>query len=291
MSARTATSPSREASAGGARIARRFAALAGEGRAGLIAFITAGDPDLATSRAILEGLPAAGADLIELGMPFTDPMADGPAIQASSLRALKAGMTLAKVIGMVAEFRRADADTPIVLMGYYNPIYSYGVDRFLADAGRAGVDGLIVVDLPPEEDEELCIPAGAAGLDFIRLATPTTDAARLPRVLNRAGGFLYYVSITGITGTRTASVEAVRAAVARLKASTRLPVAVGFGIREPAQAAAIAGFADAAVVGSALVDRVVGKLDRQGRPGPDTAAHVLELVRALAAGIRAARRA
>lgn len=291
MSARAVASPSREALAKGARIARRFAALAGEGRAGLIAFITAGDPDLATSRAILEGLPAAGADLIELGMPFTDPMADGPAIQASSLRALKAGMTLSKVIGMVADFRRADADTPIVLMGYYNPIYSYGVDRFLADARRAGVDGLIVVDLPPEEDEELCIPAGAAGLDFIRLATPTTDAARLPRVLNRAGGFLYYVSITGITGTRAASVEAVRAAVARLKASTRLPVAVGFGIREPTQAAAIASFADAAVVGSALVDRVASKLGPTGAPTPEAAAHVLELVRALAAGIRAARRA
>jgi len=272
------------------RIGRRFAALAGEKRAGLVAFVTAGDPDLATSRAILEALPEAGADLIELGMPFSDPMADGPAIQASSLRALKSGTTLAKVLELVASFRRRDADTPIVLMGYYNPIYSYGVERFLADAKAVGVDGLIIVDLPPEEDEELCIPARRAGIDFIRLATPTTDAARLPKVLTHASGFLYYVSITGITGTRSASTEAVEAAVRRLKASTRLPIAVGFGIRAPEQAAAIARFADAAVVGSALVDRIAQKLDSHGKPAPDTASHVLELVRALSASIRTARR-
>ena len=287
MSLGAAASP--VAAAAGTRIARRFAALAKEKRAGLIAFITAGDPDLPTSRAILEGLAEAGADLIELGMPFTDPMADGPAIQASSLRALKSGMTLAKVLELVAAFRRRDGETPIVLMGYYNPIYSYGVDRFLADARRAGVDGLIIVDLPPEEDEELCIPATRAGLDFIRLATPTTDAARLPKVLTHASGFLYYVSITGITGTRSASTEAVAAAVKRLKSATELPVAVGFGIREPEQAAAIARFADAAVVGSALVDRVARKLDPHGKPAPDAASHVLELVRALSRGVRAAR--
>lgn len=290
MSARAAVSPADEASRRSTRISRRFAALAAENRAGLVAFITAGDPDLATSRAILAGLPEAGADLIELGMPFTDPMADGPAIQASSLRALKSGMTLAKVLDLVAGFRRRDALTPIVLMGYYNPIYSYGVDRFLADAKDSGVDGLIIVDLPPEEDDELCLPAIAAGLDFIRLATPTTDGARLPKVLEHAGGFLYYVSITGITGTRGAAVEAVETAVKRLKSATRLPIAVGFGIREPDQAAAIARFADAAVVGSALVDRVARKLDAHGQPAADTAQHVLDLVRALASSIRAARR-
>jgi tryptophan synthase alpha chain len=289
VSARAAASPAAEPAAG-TRIGRRFAQLAAERRAGLIAFVTAGDPDLATSRAILEGLPQAGADLIELGMPFTDPMADGPAIQAASLRALKSGMTLPKVLELVASFRRRDEQTPIVLMGYYNPIYSYGVQRFLGDAKRAGVDGLIIVDLPPEEDEELCIPSRRAGLDFIRLATPTTDAARLPKVLTHASGFLYYVSITGITGTRSASTEAVEAAVKRLKAATKLPVAVGFGIREPGQAAAIARFADAAVVGSALVDRVAQKLDPHGKPAPDTADHVLDLVRALSAGIRAVRR-
>ncbi|HVG81154.1 MAG TPA: tryptophan synthase subunit alpha [Methylomirabilota bacterium] len=271
------------------RIGRRFAALAAENRAGLVAFVTAGDPDLATSRAILDGLPEAGADLIELGMPFSDPMADGPAIQASSLRALQSGMTLPKVLEVVAQFRRRDEETPIVLMGYYNPIYSYGSERFLADAKRAGVDGLIIVDLPPEEDEELCLPAARAGLDFIRLATPTTDAARLPKVLTHASGFLYYVSITGITGTRSASTEAVEAAVKRLKSATKLPVAVGFGIRGPEQAAAIARFADAAVVGSALVDRVAQKLDGHGKAAPDTASHVLELVRELGTSIRAAR--
>jgi len=276
--------------AGGTRIGRRFAGLAAQGRAGLVTFVTAGDPDIAVSSQILAGLPAAGADLIELGMPFTDPMADGPAIQASSLRALRSGMRLASVLDMVGAFRRQDKDTPIVLMGYYNPIYSYGVDRFLGNAREAGVDGLILVDLPPEEDEELCIPAGRAGLDFIRLATPTTDSRRLPKVITNASGFVYYVSITGITGTRSASTDAVEAAVKRLKQATDLPVAVGFGIRTPEQAAAIARFADAAVVGSALVDRVARKLDEHGKPAPDTAEHVLELVRSLADGIRAARR-
>ena len=289
MSARSAPAVADDPASRPTRIGRRFASLAAERRAGLIAFITAGDPDIAVSSQILAGLPGAGADLIELGMPFTDPMADGPAIQASSLRALRSGMRLTKVLDIVAAFRRQDDETPIVLMGYYNPIYSYGVERFLSDARGAGVDGLIIVDLPPEEDEELCIPARRAGLDFIRLATPTTDAARLPKVLNHASGFLYYVSITGITGTRSASTDVVEAAVDRLKQATKLPVAVGFGIRNPEQAAAIARFADAAVVGSALVDRVAQKLDAHGQPMADTAEHVLELVRKLAGGIRSAR--
>ena len=289
MSARSAPAVADDPASRPTRIGRRFASLAAERRAGLIAFITAGDPDIAVSSQILAGLPGAGADLIELGMPFTDPMADGPAIQASSLRALRSGMRLTKVLDIVAAFRRQDDETPIVLMGYYNPIYSYGVERFLSDARGAGVDGLIIVDLPPEEDEELCIPARRAGLDFIRLATPTTDAARLPKVLNHASGFLYYVSITGITGTRSASTDVVEAAVDRLKQATKLPVAVGFGIRNPEQAAAIARFADAAVVGSALVDRVAQKLDAHGKPAADTAEHVLEFVRKLAGGIRSAR--
>jgi tryptophan synthase alpha chain len=289
VSARSAPAVADDPASRPTRIGRRFASLAAERRAGLIAFITAGDPDIAVSSQILAGLPGAGADLIELGMPFTDPMADGPAIQASSLRALRSGMRLTKVLDIVAVFRRQDDATPIVLMGYYNPIYSYGVERFLSDARGAGVDGLIIVDLPPEEDEELCIPARRAGLDFIRLATPTTDAVRLPKVLNHASGFLYYVSITGITGTRSASTDVVEAAVDRLKQATKLPVAVGFGIRNPEQAAAIARFADAAVVGSALVDRVAQKLDAHGQPAADTAEHVLELVRNLAGGIRSAR--
>jgi tryptophan synthase alpha chain len=289
VSARSAPAVADDPASRPTRIGRRFTSLAAERRAGLIAFITAGDPDIAVSSQILAGLPGAGADLIELGMPFTDPMADGPAIQASSLRALRSGMRLTKVLDIVAAFRRQDDATPIVLMGYYNPIYSYGVERFLSDARGAGVDGLIIVDLPPEEDEELCIPARRAGLDFIRLATPTTDAARLPKVLNHASGFLYYVSITGITGTRSASTDVVEAAVDRLKQATKLPVAVGFGIRNPEQAAAIARFADAAVVGSALVDRVAQKLDAHGKPAADTAEHVLELVRKLAGGIRSAR--
>jgi len=272
------------------RIARRFGQLAAEGRGGLVAFVTAGDPDPATARAVLQGLPAAGADVIELGMPFTDPMADGPAIQASSLRALKAGATLRGTLAAVTEFRRGDDATPIVLMGYFNPIHSYGVDRFLADARAAGVDGLIIVDLPPEEDAELCLPAIAAGLNFIRLATPTTDDRRLPTVLGNTSGFLYYVSIAGITGTRSAAQADVTAAVRRLKAHTDLPVAVGFGIRTPEQAAAVARVADAAVVGSALVGCIGDHLDAAGRARPDLVAAVLGLVRELADGVRGARR-
>jgi tryptophan synthase alpha chain len=272
------------------RIDARFAELAEIGRAGLVTFVTAGDPDPATSLAIVRALPAAGADLIELGMPFSDPMADGPAIQASSLRALRAGQSMIGTLELVRKFRGEDTATPIVLMGYYNPIYQYGVERFLADASGAGVDGLIVVDLPPEEDEELCLPAKAAGLHFIRLATPTTDDRRLPAVLRNTAGFVYYVSIAGITGTRSAADADIARAVGRLKRHTQLPVAVGFGIRNPAQAAAVATAADAAVVGSALVDRVAANLDNQGRARPELKDAVLGLVRELAAGIREQRR-
>ena len=289
MSALEASTRAPSATSDSGRIRRRFATLASEGRAGLVAFVTAGDPDLATSRAILEGLPKSGADLVELGMPFTDPMADGPAIQASSLRALKAGTRLKDVLGLVGDFRRKDAETPVVLMGYYNPIYSYGVPHFLDEARAAGVDGLIVVDLPPEEDEELCLPAAAKGINFIRLATPTTDRRRLPQVLANSSGFLYYVSITGITGTRSAAVGRVAEAVRSLKQSTDLPIAVGFGIRTAAQAAEVARVADAAVVGSALVQRVAERLDPEGRPLGDCAGHVLELAEELAAAVRAAR--
>lgn len=268
------------------RIARRFAELAKAGRAGLVTFITAADPDPATCLAILNGLPKAGADVIEVGMPFSDPMADGPAIQASSLRALNAGGSMKTTLGLVAAFRREDATTPIVLMGYYNPIYVYGVERFLKDAREAGADGLILVDLPPEEDEELCLPARAAGIDFIRLATPTTDERRLPAVLKHASGFVYYVSIAGITGTRAPDLAAVAANVARIKAETDLPVAVGFGIRTAAQAADIARVADAAVVGSVLVE-AVGRLADQ--PREVVASAVLDLVAGLAQGVRTAR--
>jgi tryptophan synthase alpha chain len=271
------------------RIARRFAALATEGRAGLVTYIVAGDPDAATSLALLRGLPLAGADLIELGMPFSDPMADGPAIQAAGLRALKAGMTLRGTLDLVRRFRSEDDATPIVLMGYYNPIYRYGIDSFLADARASGVDGLIVVDLPPEEDAELCLPALAAGIDFIRLTAPTTDAARLPVVLERASGFVYYVSITGITGTKSAKAADVAASVARLRRHTKLPVAVGFGIKTPDQAEAVARFADAAVVGTALVQRIAANLDAAGRAGSGLVDAVLADVAALAAGVRAAR--
>ncbi len=268
------------------RIRARFAALKQAGRGGLVTFFTAGDPDLATSKRILEGLPAAGADVIELGMPFTDPMADGPAIQASSQRALKAGIKLAEIIELVAAFRGKDADTPVILMGYYNPIYNYGVERFLADAKAAGVDGLIVVDLPPEEDQELCLPALAAGVNFIRLATPTTDDARLPKVLANTSGFVYYVSIMGITGTRSAAGEEIRLAVERLKRHTDLPIAVGFGITTPQQAAEVAAVADAAVVGSALVEQVRRQLDDQGRAKPGLVDAVLQSVSDLAKGVR-----
>ena len=271
------------------RIERRFAALKGASRGGLVTFITAGDPNYELSLDLVRQLPAAGADVIELGMPFTDPMADGPAIQASSLRALRTGMTLKKTLRLVTEFRKGDNETPIILMGYYNPIYSYGVPAFLKDAKAAGVDGLIVVDLPPEEDEELCLPALKAGLNFIRLATPTTDDKRLPAVLRNTSGFVYYVSIAGITGTRSAANADVSAAVARLKRHTDLPVAVGFGIKTADQAAEIAKVADAAVVGSALVSRIGAHVDDSGTASPKAVSETLALVRELAAGVRRAR--
>jgi tryptophan synthase alpha chain len=270
------------------RIDRRFAKLKAEGRAGLVTFVTAGDPDLETSRKILLGLPKAGADVIELGMPFSDPMADGPAIQASSLRALKAGHKMRATLALVAEFRKHDPDTPIVLMGYYNPIYVYPNDKFLDDALAAGVDGLIVVDLPPEEDDELCLPATERGLNFIRLATPTTDARRLPAVLQNTSGFLYYVSITGITGAAAPDVNAVHMHVGQLKKATALPVAVGFGVRSPAQAKALAEVADAVVVGSALVGAIEKSLGADGRCTSKTVRSVLDLVNSLAAAVRAA---
>ncbi len=271
------------------RIEQRFAELRAEGRAGLITFLCAGDPDPTTFATILRGLPGAGADLIEVGMAFSDPMADGPAIQAGNLRALRAGMTLAGTLGLVREFRRTDATTPLILMGYYNPIYRYGPERFLDDAKAAGVDGLIMIDLPPEEDDELCLPALGRDLCFIRLATPTTDDRRLPRVLANTRGFIYYVSITGITGSGAPVIEQVQNAVTRLRRHTELPVAVGFGIRSPEQAAAIARAADAAVVGSALVDRIAGALDARGRAGAGLAEAVLGQVAALAEGVRGAR--
>jgi tryptophan synthase alpha chain len=272
------------------RIERRFASLKAANRGGFVTFITAGDPNYELSLDLLRQLPAAGADVIELGMPFTDPMADGPAIQASSLRALRTGMTLRKTLKLIAEFRQGDNETPIILMGYYNPIYSYGVPAFLKDAKAAGVDGLIVVDLPPEEDEELCLPALKAGLNFIRLATPTTDDKRLPAVLRNTSGFVYYVSIAGITGTRSAANADVSAAVARLKRHTDLPVAVGFGINTAEQAAAIAKVADAAVVGSALVNRIGAQVGADGTASPQAVTDTLALVRELAAGVRRARR-
>jgi tryptophan synthase alpha chain len=272
------------------RIEERFAALKREGRAALVTFVTAGDPDPATSLEILRALPRAGADIIELGMPFTDPMADGPAIQASSLRALKAGQNMARTLAMVAEFRNPDAATPIVLMGYYNPIYIYGVARFLRDAKAAGVDGLIVVDLPPEEDGELCLPALAAGLNFIRLATPTTDDQRLPAVLANTSGFVYYVSITGITGMAAPDTGKVKAAVARIKRHTALPVAVGFGVKTAAHAGAIAAVADGVVVGSALIDALKQSLDRDMKATKSSVKAVVDLVTGLAEGVRGARR-
>jgi tryptophan synthase alpha chain len=272
------------------RLKTRFDALKAEGRAGLITFVTAGDPDPDTAAALLAGLPGAGADVIELGMPFSDPMADGPAIQASSLRALKAGQNMIRTLAMVREFRRTDDATPIVLMGYYNPIYIYGNDRFLADAKAAGVDGLIVVDLPPEEDNELCLPALKAGLDFIRLATPTTDDARMTRVLTNTSGFIYYVSITGITGTRAAEATDVAEHVAALRARTDMPIAIGFGIKTPEQAAAMAREGDAAVVGSALVEKVREGLDAGGRASAALVPDMLAYVSALARGVRGARK-
>jgi tryptophan synthase alpha chain len=270
------------------RIDRRFAKLKRDGRPGLVTFITAGDPDIETSTQILLGLPQAGADIIELGMPFSDPMADGPAIQASSLRALQAGQKMRDTLAMVTAFRIVDQDTPIVLMGYYNPIYVHPNEAFVAEAIAAGVDGLIVVDLPPEADEELCLPATAAGLNFIRLATPTTDAKRLPAVLRNTSGFLYYVSITGITGAAAPDVNSVHTQVRRIKESTALPVAVGFGVKSPEQAQALGKVADAVVVGSALVGAIEKSLDANGRSTSKTVPAVLDLVGSLAAALRAA---
>ncbi|MGB8275148.1 MAG: tryptophan synthase subunit alpha [Alphaproteobacteria bacterium] len=270
---------------------KRFAALQAENRAGFVTFITAGDPDPETSLALMKGLPAAGADVIELGMPFSDPMADGLAIQQSSTRALRSGMTLRHTLDQVRAFRTTDRTTPVVLMGYYNPIYIYGVERFLADARAAGVDGLIIVDLPPEEDAELCLPAIAAGLNFIRLATPTTDDVRLPAVLTHTSGFVYYVSITGITGAKAADIRTIEAAVARLRRHTDLPIAVGFGIATPEQATEVARVADAAVVGSALVRRIAGNLDEAGRAKPGLVEDVLSFAKTLARGVGAARSA
>jgi len=273
------------------RIDNRFADLKRQGRAALVTFLTAGDPDPETSLAILKALPDAGADVIEVGMPFTDPMADGPAIQASSQRALKAGQNMKKTLAMIRSFRAADDTTPIVLMGYYNPIYIYGVDKFLVDAKAAGVDGLIVVDLPPEEDDELCVPALKAGLNFIRLATPTTDDKRLPAVLANTSGFVYYVSVTGITGMAAADPWAVTAAVTRIKRHTKLPVAVGFGVKAAEQARAIAQAADGVVVGSALIDALKATLDADGKAQANSVGAVADLVSALAQGVRGAKQA
>lgn len=271
------------------RIKRRFEALAENNRAGLVTFITAGDPDPDISEAIIRGLPDAGADVIELGMPFSDPMADGPVVQVSSQRALRAGQTQRRTLDMVSRFREHDADTPIVLMGYYNPIYIYGVDRFVNDAADAGVDGLIIVDVPPEEDPELRVPAAAAGIDFVRLATPTSDEDRLPLLMEAASGFVYYVSITGITGTRSAETSNVADAVARIRRFTDLPVAVGFGVKTPQQAAEIARVADAAVVGSAIVQRIADATKEGGGFSPDLVESVLGFVRELAEGVHQAR--
>ncbi|WP_131113993.1 tryptophan synthase subunit alpha [Lichenihabitans psoromatis] len=272
------------------RLTARFSACAEQDRAALVCFITAGDPDLTTSAALLKALPAAGADVIELGMPFTDPMADGPVIQAAGLRALKAGQTLRKTLAMVRDFRETDSETPIVLMGYYNPIYVHGVERFLADAVAAGVDGMIVVDLPPEEDDELCRPAIAAGLNFIRLATPTTDDERMPAVIANTSGFVYYVSVNGVTGSAVPDYTSVAAAVMRIKAHTSLPVAVGFGVKTPADAAAVASHADGVVVGSALISVIVSTLDAEDRATTETVPAAVAFVRSLASGVQAGRR-
>jgi tryptophan synthase alpha chain len=272
------------------RIARRFASLREEGRAGLVTYLTAGDPDPDTSVKLFAGLAAAGADLIEIGMPFSDPMADGPVIQEAGQRALMQGINLRRTLAFVRELRRLDDATPIVLMGYYNPIYRYGPEVFARDAVAAGVDGAIVVDLPPEEDAELTGPARAAGFDVIRLATPTSDEQRLPRIVEHASGFIYYVAIAGITGTRSADSSEVVAAVAGLRRFTDLPIAVGFGIRTPEQAAAVARAADAAVVGTALVQRLADNLDPDGRAERGLVDAVLADVRALAEGVRGARK-
>ncbi len=288
-SAAAAKTPETTRTTEGGRIAACFEHLRWENRAGLVAFITGGDPDAATSQALLEGLAGAGADVIELGMPFSDPMADGPSIQASSLRALKAGATLRAILQQVRDFRKSDNRTPLVLMGYYNPIYVYGAEDFARDARDAGVDGLIVVDLPPEEDTELRVPATQAGLHCIRLATPTTDDARLPVVLANTGGFVYYVSIAGITGTKSAASGEVTEAVSRLRRHTDLPVAVGFGIKTPQQAGGVAAVADAAVVGSALVDTIAAALDGQGRASPGLVEDVLAFVSKMSKSVRGGR--
>lgn len=273
------------------RLTACFALTRAENRAALVTYVMAGDPDAETSFAILEALPGAGADIIELGLPFTDPMADGPAIQAAGLRALKAGQNTTRTLDLVRRFRAGDADTPIILMGYFNPIHTYGVARFLADAKDAGVDGFIVVDLPPEMDDEFCLPALSAGFAFIRLATPTTDDRRLPTVLQNTAGFLYYVSITGVTGTATPDFDRVGAAVERIKRQTTLPVVVGFGVKSGTHAAAVARHADGVVVGSALVDAVGASLDENGCATPGTREAVVALVRDLADGIRSVKKA
>lgn len=271
------------------RIKRRFAALAAEGRAGLVTFVTAGDPDHEASAAIIKGLPGAGADIIELGMPFTDPMADGPAVQVSSQRALKAGQDMRGTIALVRDFRQQDDDTPIVLMGYYNPIYIYGVEAFVEDAADAGVDGLIIVDMPPEEDTELREPAARAGIDFVRLTTPTSGDDRLPLLMESASGFVYHVSITGVTGTRSAETGNVAEAVSRIRKYTDLPIAVGFGIKTPEQAREIARVADAAVVGSAIVDRIANAVSDKSGDSSDPVQSVLQFVGSLSDGVRQAR--
>ena len=271
------------------RIDRRMAKLKAEGRPALVTYFMGGDPDYETSLSIMKALPGAGADVIELGMPFSDPMADGPAIQAAGLRALKSGQTLAKTLKMAAEFRAGDNETPIVLMGYYNPIYIYGVDRFLVDAKASGVDGLIVVDLPPEMDAELCIPALKAGINFIRLATPTTDDKRLPKVLENTSGFVYYVSMTGITGSALADTGKVAAAVKRIKGHTELPVCVGFGVKTAEQARVIGASSDGVVVGTAIVNAVANVLGPKGEKTADPAQAVATLVSGLAQGVRSAR--
>jgi tryptophan synthase alpha chain len=268
------------------RIEARFASLKQQGRAALVTFVTAGDPDYKTSLAIFKGLPKAGADIIEVGMPFTDPMADGPAIQAAGLRALKAGQTTTKTLQLVKDFRKSDAETPIVLMGYYNPIYVRGVGRFLKEAKAAGVDGLIIVDLPPEEDDELCIPALKAGIDFIRLATPTTDDKRAPAVFRNTGGFVYYVSVLGITGTKAPDLKSVAANVKRLRNHTSLPIAVGFGVKTAEQARTIARNAEGVVVGSALVGAIAASLNKKGEATAKTPSAVHRLVAEIAKGVR-----
>lgn len=271
------------------RIDARFQSLKAENRAAFVTFITAGDPDLDTSLEIMKGLPKAGADIIELGMPFTDPSADGPAIDKAAQRAISAGASMTKTLAIVQSFREVDNKTPVVLMGYFNPIYAYGIDHFCADAATAGVDGLIIVDLPPEEDEEVRLPANAAGIDIIRLATPTSDDARLPTIINGASGFVYYVAVAGVTGGKSAGADEVGEAVARIRKHTALPVAVGFGIKTPDQAAGIAAHADGAVVGSAIVSMIEHGLDEKGTPRDGLVQDILNFAQSLADGVRSAR--